>query len=69
MARATLLAAAAAAAFPATLYDAPVSNHGARVRLLLYKKGLEQQVDVVSPGAIGGLRSDEYRALNPQSKM
>ena len=25
-----------------TLYDIPVSNHGARVRYLLYKKGLEK---------------------------
>ena len=52
-----------------TLYDVPVSNHGARVRMLLYKRGLEDKVNVVSPQAIGGLRSPEYLALNPQGKM
>jgi len=53
----------------ATLYDVPVSNHGARVRLLLYKAGLEGHVNVVSPMEIGGLRSEQYLALNPQGKM
>ena len=52
-----------------TLYDLPVSNHGARVRLLLYKRGLEDAVQIKSPMDIGGLRSDEYLALNPQGKM
>ena len=52
-----------------TLYDVPVSNHGARVRLLLYKRGLEDAVKIVSPQEIGGLRSSEYLALNPQGKM
>ena len=52
-----------------TLYDMPVSNHGARVRLLLYKKGLESEVAIAKPGDLGGLVSDEYKALNPQCKM
>ena len=52
-----------------TLYDLPVSNHGARVRFLLYKCGLESEVDIISPMKIGGLRSEEYLALNPQGKM
>ena len=52
-----------------TLYDLPVSNHGARVRLVLYKKGLESAVKIVSPQELGGLRSDEYLALSPQGKM
>ena len=52
-----------------TLYDLPVSNHGARVRLLLYKKGLESAVNIVSPMDLGGLRSEEYTRLNPQGKM
>ena len=34
-----------------TLYDLPVSNHGARVRLVLYKKGQESAVKIVSPQA------------------
>ena len=52
-----------------TLYDMPVSNHGARVRLLLYKKGLESDVKIAKPGDLGGLVSEEYKALNPQCKM
>lgn len=52
-----------------TLYDVPISNHGARVRLVLYKKQLESAVQVVSPSALGGLGSDAYRALNPLRKM
>lgn len=52
-----------------TLYDMPVSNHGARVRMLLYKLGLENDVKVTSPMEIGGLRSEEFLALNPQGKM
>ena len=51
------------------LYDLPISNHGARVRFLLYKKGLEATVPIVSPMELGGLGSDEYKALNPQGKM
>ena len=51
------------------LYDLPVSNHGARVRLLLYKRGLENKVDITSPMDLGGLKSDQFLALNPQGKM
>lgn len=51
------------------LYDMPVSNNGARCRLVLYWKGLEDKVDVVSPSELGGLKSEEYLALNPQGKM
>ena len=58
----------AASAKP-TLYDMPVSNNGARVRMLLYYKGVEDRVDVVPPTELGGLTSDAYRALNPQGKM
>ena len=34
-----------------TLYDMPVSNHGARVRLLIYKLGLEKSVQVCARAA------------------
>jgi glutathione S-transferase len=52
------------------LYDMPVSNNGARCRILVYKKNLpESEVAILSPMDIGGLRSDEYLALNPQGKM
>ena len=50
-------------------FGRPVSNHGARVRMLLYKLGLENDVKVTSPMEIGGLRSEEFLALNPQGKM
>ena len=53
-----------------TLYDVPVSNNGARVRLIAYAKGLDDSaLKIESPGALGGLKSPEYTALNPQGKM
>ncbi len=35
-------------------------------RFVLYKKGLKDKVDIVSPKVYGGMKSDEYVALNPQ---
>eukprot|EP00877_Chromochloris_zofingiensis_P012563 jgi/Chrzof1/7560/Cz02g28130.t1 len=52
-----------------TLFDVPVSNHGARVRHVIYFKGLQDTFDIVSPGSVGGLASDAYKSLNPQGKM
>ena len=46
-----------------------MSNNGARVRLLLYWKGLESAFRVENPSALGGLKSEAYLALNPQGKM
>ncbi|EFJ50701.1 hypothetical protein VOLCADRAFT_88491 [Volvox carteri f. nagariensis] len=51
------------------LYDVPVSNNGARNRYIIRKKGLENEIDIVSPQTIGGLKSSQYLALNPQGKM
>lgn len=51
------------------LYDMPVSNNGARCRVIIYKKGIEDQVSIKSPMDVGGLRSPEFLALNPQGKM
>ena len=51
------------------LYDLPVSNNGARVRMCIYYKELEEDVDIVSPMDLGGLQSPEYKAVNPQGKM
>ena len=51
------------------LYDVPVSNNGARVRLVVYKKKLQDLIDIKSPAEIGGLSSDAYLALNPEGKM
>jgi len=36
---------------------------------VIYKKGLEDDFDIVSPGTVGGLTSDTYKAMNPQCKM
>eukprot|EP00521_Asterionellopsis_glacialis_P017329 CAMPEP_0195301084 /NCGR_PEP_ID=MMETSP0707-20130614/28692_1 /TAXON_ID=33640 /ORGANISM="Asterionellopsis glacialis, Strain CCMP134" /LENGTH=356 /DNA_ID=CAMNT_0040363939 /DNA_START=10 /DNA_END=1080 /DNA_ORIENTATION=+ len=53
-----------------TLYDVPVSNNGARCRAILYKKKLpETEVKIVPPAELGGLKTEEYLALNPQGKM
>jgi len=54
-----------------TLYDMPVSNAGARCRIIIYKKGLTLGTDIVikPPSDLGGLKSPEYLALNPQGKM
>ncbi|KAG5174946.1 glutathione s-transferase [Tribonema minus] len=52
-----------------TLLDMPVSNAGARVRYIIYEKGLEQEVDIVPPSEFGGLKSEEYLKINPQGKM
>jgi glutathione S-transferase len=50
------------------LYDVPVSNHGARIRIIIKEKGI-QNIDIRSPQDIGGLKSKEYLALNPRGKM
>ncbi|KAJ8611268.1 hypothetical protein CTAYLR_004128 [Chrysophaeum taylorii] len=52
-----------------TLYDMPVSNNGARVRMIIYYKDAESEVNIVPPSSAGGLQSDEYRGINPQCKM
>lgn len=52
------------------LFDMPVSNNGARCRIILYKKEIPpQEVMVTPPSALGGLKSDDYLAVNPQGKM
>lgn len=49
------------------LYDMPVSNNGARCRLIIYKKGIEDRVAITSPMDIGGLRSEVSAILSLQS--
>lgn len=39
------------------------------MRHIIYHKGLENEFDIVSPAAVGGLGSEQYMALNPQNKM
>ena len=72
---ATMNAAAAAAAAvdgacnKMKLYDIPVSNNGARVRMVVYYKGIESHLDIISPTELGGLKAPEYLRKNPQGKM
>jgi len=55
---------------PATLYDLPVSNNGARCRMVLYYKGIsEDMVAIRSPMELGGLKSEEFKAISPQGLM
>ncbi|KAL3911037.1 MAG: hypothetical protein SGILL_007444 [Bacillariaceae sp.] len=52
------------------LFDIPVSNNGGRARIIVYKKGIpESECAVVSPAALGGFKSEEYLAINPQGKV
>jgi len=51
------------------LFDTPVSNHGARVRMIIRSKGIEEYVDIKQPSDVGGLKSPAYLKLNPQGKM
>jgi len=68
---------AAAAAPAGTLFDVPVSNNGARVRLVIYAKALEGEFEVKSPleGGFGGetmpevIKGAGYRSLHPQGTM
>ncbi|BDA44426.1 hypothetical protein COCOBI_05-6100 [Coccomyxa sp. Obi] len=52
-----------------TLFDVPISNNGARCRFGIYKKNIEQRIEVESPLTLGGLKSEAYLALNPQGLM
>ena len=52
------------------LYDMPVSNHGARCRMIVKAKGIEgSEVIVQPPSSLGGLQSEQYKKLNPNGKM
>ena len=47
-----------------TLYDMPVSNHGARVRIISKLKKLDLQIK--SPADLGGLKSAEFAKISNQ---
>ena len=52
------------------LFDIPVSNNGGRARIIMYKKGIpESECAVVSPMELGGFKSENYLAINPQGKV
>lgn len=38
-------------------------------RIIIYKKGLEERIDIVTPALLGGLKSEAYLALTPRGKM
>lgn len=67
--RVSASAAPTATATKPVLYDVPVSNNGARIRWILYKKGLENDFDIVPPSELGGVKSPAYLEMNPQGKM
>jgi hypothetical protein len=46
--------------------DCKPLNNGARARLVIYWKGLEDQFAITNPSEIGGIKSEEYLKLNPQ---
>lgn len=49
----------------------PVSNNGARVRMVIKAKELDKKAGfkILPPSELGGLKSDVYLKLNPQGKM
>ena len=47
----------------------PYGNNPARVRMLLYHKGIEADFELKTPADYGGLTAEPYRAINPQGKM
>jgi len=51
------------------LISVPVGNNPARIRLLIYLKGIEDQIQLKTPFDYGGMQSDEYKRINPQGKM
>jgi histidine triad (HIT) family protein len=47
-----------------------VSNNGAKVRIVLYKKGIgPERVAVRPPADLGGVRSPAFAAINPERRM
>jgi glutathione S-transferase len=50
------------------LYDLDLSPFAARCRLVVYKKGLGDRVELAPPPG-GGPRSEAYRAINPIGKV
>lgn len=38
-------------------------------RFVIYEKGIEEDVDIVSPMEVGGIKSPEYLQMNPHGKV
>ena len=49
------------------LYSLPLSPFAARVRLSIYRKGLEDKIKILPPE--GGLKSEAYLAINPMGQI
>lgn len=43
--------------------------HSMKNRFVVYEKGIEDEVDIVAPSTLGGLKSDEYLKLNCHGKV
>jgi diadenosine tetraphosphate (Ap4A) HIT family hydrolase/glutathione S-transferase len=66
----SLVSMSAASAARHTLYDTPVSNNGAKCRIILYKKGITgDQVAIETPAALGGMKTPAFAAINPLQKI
>ena len=52
-----------------TFYDVPVSNNGARNRLIICWKNIEAEFEFKNPSTLGGLKSPEFLEMHPQGKM
>ena len=70
MRRAFLRAASTRTGSVATLFDIPVSNNGARARMILYYKQIDDtEVTIASPADLGGMDSSAFLELNPHGKV
>lgn len=66
----TVAAATTTSTSKQSLFDMPISNNGARCRIILYKKGIpDSEVQVLPPSEVGGLTSETYCTINPLKKM
>ena len=64
-----LLSANALAQIRDTLFDVPVSNHGARIRLISRLKTIGEDLIIKNPSEVGGLKSPEYAKFSIHGKM
>ena len=38
-------------------------------RFVIYEKGIEDQIEIVSPAEVGGLKSEQFLKMNPHGKV
>ena len=51
------------------IFDVPVPNNGARNRLIIYWKNIEDEFEFKNPSTVGGLKVAEFLEMHPQGKM